>query len=246
MFFRLIWHEKFLSKNGSGKYTYQMFRDDISLDCILQPNGIIMSYKTEQENFWSGEFGDAYIERNQCEKSISSNVALFSKILNLTSSISSVIEFGANIGLNLEAMKHLLPGAELSAIEINEKAVNKLKEIPKVHVYHSSILDFQPDRKRDLVFVKGVLIHIHPDELKNVYALLYKTSKRYICIAEYYSPSPVEIEYRGHKEKLFKRDFAGEMMDQFLDLSLVDYGFVYHGDCNFPQDDITWFLLKKA
>ena len=204
-----------------------------------------MSYKTEQEYFWSGEFGDAYIERNQCEESLSSNIALFSKILNSTSSISSIIEFGANIGLNLEAMRHLLPGAELSGIEINEKAVNILKEIPQIYVYHSSILDFQPDRQRDLVLIKGVLIHINPDELKNVYALLHKTSKKYIFIAEYYNPSPMEVTYRGYEGRLFKRDFAGEIMDQFPDLSLVDYGFVYHRDCNFPQDDITWFLLKK-
>jgi spore coat polysaccharide biosynthesis protein SpsF len=26
---------------------------------------------------------------------------------------------------------------------------------------------------------------------------------------------------------------------------LVDYGFAYHRDPNFPQDDITWFLLEK-
>ncbi len=69
-------------------------------------------------------------------------------------------------------------------------------------------------------------------------------SKKYILIAEYYNPTPVEMEYRGHREKLFKRDFAGEMMDQYNDLTLVDYGFVYHRD-PFPQDDITWFLMKK-
>ena len=74
-----------------------------------------MSYKTEQESFWSGEFGDEYIGRNQGKVSIASNTALFSAILNSTNSISSIIEFGANIGLNLEAIKCLLPEAELSA-----------------------------------------------------------------------------------------------------------------------------------
>ena len=41
-------------------------------------------------------------------------------------------------------------------------------------------------------------------------------------------------------------NFAGEMLDRFRDLRLVDYGFVYHRDVNFPQDDITWFLMEKA
>ena len=111
--------------------------------------------------------------------------------------------------------------------------------------YHSSILDFKPDDIRDFVLIKGVLIHINPDELQKVYELLYKTSKKYICIAEYYNPSPVEVKYRGHDGKLFKRDFAGEIMHKFPDLMLINYGFVYHMDNNFPQDDITWFLLKK-
>ena len=64
-------------------------------------------------------------------------------------------------------------------------------------------------------------------------------------IAEYYNPTPVEVKYRGHDGRLFKRDFAGEMLDRFPDLKLVDYGFNYHRDHNFPQDDGNWFLLEK-
>jgi spore coat polysaccharide biosynthesis protein SpsF len=204
-----------------------------------------MSYKTEQEYFWAGEFGDEYTGRNQANATVASNTALFSKILSSTNSISSIIEFGANIGLNLEAIRRLLPNAELSAIEINETAIVKLKEIQNIKIYHSSILDFQPDKDRDLVLIKGVLIHINQNELQKVYELLYKTSKKYICIAEYYNPSPVEVRYRGHEGKLFKRDFAGEIIKQYSDLNLIDYGFVYHRDHNFSQDDITWFLLEK-
>ncbi len=204
-----------------------------------------MSYKTEQETFWSGEFGDEYIERNQGKAVIAANTALFSKILQSTNSISSIIEFGSNIGLNLHALKSLLPLAKLSAIEINQKAAAKLKEIGDIHIHQTSILDFQPTEEYDVALIKGVLIHINPDELNAVYERLYKASRKYICIAEYYNPSPVALSYRGHDSKLFKRDFAGEMLDKFPDLKLVDYGFVYHRDNNFPQDDTTWFLLEK-
>jgi len=44
---------------------------------------------------------------------------------------------------------------------------------------------------------------------------------------------------------LFKRDFAGEMLDRYPALKLLDYGFVYRRDPLFPQDDMTWFLLEK-
>lgn len=203
-----------------------------------------MVYKTEQENFWATEFGDAYINRNDDLQIIAGNINLFSKILGLTTNVKSVIEFGSNIGNNLKAIKALIPNSELSAIEINQKAVEILKE-QDVKIYAQSILDFEPDYQRDLAFIKGVLIHINPDELQNVYEKLYVSSKKYILIAEYYNPSPVTIPYRGHTDRLFKRDFAGEMLDKYKGLKLVDYGFTYHRDNNFPQDDITWFLLEK-
>ena len=42
-------------------------------------------------------------------------------------------------------------------------------------------------------------------------------------LAEYYNPTPVSVLYRGHKGKLFKRDFAGEMLDKYNDLNIIDY-----------------------
>ncbi len=202
--------------------------------------------KTEQETFWEGSFGDEYTIRNNAERFLSSNIALFSKILARTQGVGSILEFGSNQGLNLHALNQLLPMAELSAVEINEQAVSELKKWGKTKVYHESILDFNPDYSRDLVLIKGVLIHINPDRLKDVYEKLIAASKRYVVVAEYYNPSPIAIPYRGHEGKLFKRDFAGEMLEQFKGLKLLDYGFAYHRDPNFPQDDITWFLMEKA
>lgn len=204
-----------------------------------------MTFKTEQENFWATEFGDDYIERNDDLQLVAGNINMFSKILGRTISVKSVIEFGSNIGNNLKAIKSLIPDSNLAAIEINQKAVEILKNELDVKVYAQSILDFEPDYKRDFVFIKSVLIHINPDELQNVYEKLYNSSKKYILVAEYYNPSPVTILYRGHSNRLFKRDFAGEMLDKYPDLVLVDYGFSYHRDNNYPQDDITWFLLEK-
>lgn len=205
-----------------------------------------MQFRTTQEDFWAGIFGDDYIDRNMSSQLIAANTVLFSRIISRTSNIKNVIEFGSNVGLNLIAIKQILPNAELSAIEINEKAVNSLRNWGQVKVYHQSILDFIDDSPRDFVFTKGVLIHINPEVLHEVYEKMYKTSQKYICIIEYYNPTPQEIPYRGNQGKLFKRDFAGEILEQFSDLELVDYGFVYHRDINFPMDDISWFLLKKT
>lgn len=96
------------------------------------------------------------------------------------------------------------------------------------------------------MFTKGVLIHIDPEALPSAYMRMYESSDRYVLLSEYYSPNPVELPYRGHSGKLFKRDFAGEMLEQFPNLRLLDYGFSYHRDPNFPQDDTTWFLMQKG
>jgi spore coat polysaccharide biosynthesis protein SpsF len=202
-------------------------------------------FKTEQEEFWHGTFGNEYIGRNQSGQLLASNVHFFSKILQYADPIQSILEFGCNVGMNMNALEVLLPDSEISGIEINELAAKKLAEKPSFKVYNQSILDFQVDYKRDLSLIKGVLIHINPEELKTVYQKLYDSSSKYICIAEYYNPSPVAINYRGHQNKLFKRDFAGEFMELFTDVKLVHYGFAYHRDKAFPQDDITWFLLQK-
>lgn len=202
-------------------------------------------FKTSQEEFWAGDFGNEYTARNRGVDWVACNTALFAKIFSGMKPIRTLIEFGANIGLNLQAIRRLLPSVELSAVEINRKAVDELRQLDYVKVYPQSVHDFSPDYSRDLVLVKGVLIHLNPESLPRVYDLLYETSNRYICLAEYYNPTPVAIPYRGHTDKLFKRDFAGELLGRHEDVRLIDYGFVYHGDPKFPQDDITWFLLEK-
>lgn len=204
-----------------------------------------MSFKTEQEEFWATEFGGEYIERNKSQEYLSSNVNYFSNIFKSTQKIDSVIEFGANIGMNLKAIKCLLPNADIEAVEINKDAFEILHNIPNIKAYNESILDFKTDKKYNFVFTKGVLIHINPDMLQSVYEKMYNLSSKYICIGEYYNPNPVSIPYRGHDNKLFKRDFAGEIMEKYPDLKLINYGFCYKRDNNFAQDDITWFIMEK-
>ena len=201
--------------------------------------------KTPQEEFWAGEFGNAYIERNMSDQLLASNVHYFSRILEACSKVDSVLELGANIGMNMKALRILLPHASLSGVEINKQAYEQLISINGVKGHLSSIYDFTPEQSYDFVFIKGVLIHLDPDMLSVAYEKLYSCSSKYICIGEYYNPSPVALNYRGHEGKLFKRDFAGEFMDQYSDVELVKYGFAYRKDPLFPQDDINWFLLRK-
>lgn len=203
-----------------------------------------MDYSTEQEAFWAGEFGSNYSSRNNSEALLFSKVAMWSNILRSANSIASVKELGCNIGLNLLALNKLNPELKLSGIEINAEAAQQAKELNIADVINGTILESIEGEKYDLTFTVGVLIHINPEKLKSVYDNLVNKSNRYVMVAEYYNPSPVNISYRGNEETLFKRDFAGELMEQY-GLKLVDYGFIYKRDNWAPQDDITWFLLEK-
>jgi pseudaminic acid biosynthesis-associated methylase len=206
----------------------------------------LFDYSTEQETFWAGEFGSDYIDRNKSEQLLASNLNFFVKALKQAGKIQSCLEFGANIGMNLRALKLLYPNANLSGVEINSVASKILTQlIGAKNVYEGSIFNYPVSVQSDLSLIKGVLIHINPEMLYKVYQKLYEASRKYILVCEYYNPSPVAINYRGHSNRLFKRDFAGELMDSYSDLVLIDYGFSYKRDPVFPQDDITWFLMEK-
>jgi pseudaminic acid biosynthesis-associated methylase len=203
-------------------------------------------WNTEQEQFWAGKFGNEYCERNRDTGLVAGNLRLFSDVLARAPGVRTVIEFGANIGLNQRALRQLLPDASLSALEINAEAAIELTNLGFLDdVFNQSLLTFVPPKGYDLAFTKGVLIHLAPEMLQDAYRVLYEASSRYVLVVEYYSPSPMMIPYRGHDQRLFKRDFAGEMLDAYPALRLVDYGFIYRRDPVFPLDDVTWFLMEK-
>lgn len=207
-----------------------------------------MRYQTEQEQFWAGEFGNEYIKRNDLSSSsLASRLALWTQVArNFSQHPSSILELGANIGINLHAFKMLMPKATLTGVEINVTAAETLRRWGGAEVVESSLFEFAPQEKWDFVFTSGVLIHLNPDMLPKAYALMASCSAHYVCMVEYYNPSPVSVAYRNNTEKLFKRDFAGEFLDAYTDFTLRDYGFVYHRDPMFPGDDLTWFLLERC
>jgi spore coat polysaccharide biosynthesis protein SpsF len=203
------------------------------------------SERTPQEQLWAGEFGNDYIVRNRDGALLDSNRALFEKVLSRTNDVTSAIEFGPNIGNNLRALGDLMPSIELHGVEINATAAAEIQAWGGATVEVASLLDYAPTRQWDLSFTKGVLIHLPPESLPDIYDKLVEASSRYVMVCEYYNPSPVEVSYRGHEHALFKRDFAGEILDAHPELRLVDYGFTYHRDPLHPLDDSTWFLMEK-
>lgn len=206
---------------------------------------------SEAIDFWRGDFGSSYIDRNNSPELIKNNEALFRKALlpMAYTTPMRIIEFGANIGLNIHALRRIGPFStcEFSAVEPNEKAAEELRKIDGVNVYQTAMQDTDAPwgGGHDLALTRGVLIHVPEQSLPSAYATLYRASKRFILMVEYFSPSPREILYRGESGRLWARDFCGEMMDLYPDLRRVAYGFVDRRDPN-PQDSVTWWLLERT
>jgi len=192
--------------------------------------------------YWAGKDGDAYHQRQTVTDQ--ANVRYFANAL-AQHDPASAIELGCGDGRNMKALLQLHPLMRFVGVDVNLGALKQAAEYgctvgmsaadPKIH---AAVMP------ADLVYTKGVLIHIPPDQLPAVYDNIYHLSNDLILIGEYYAPQRTEILYRGQTGKLWKADFAGELMDFYPDLTLVDYGFHYHRD-RYPQDDITWFLLRK-
>ena len=203
-----------------------------------------MNFRTEQEDFWLGDFGKEYMVRNCSEDVLNLKLKTWSKILETMDPVKSIKEFGCNIGLNLRAINKLNPNIALSGIEIYPEAAKEASALNIAEIETGTIIEKLSFELVDMTFTAGVLIHINPNYLTQVYDNLVSNSRRYILVSEYFNPFPTSVVYRGNKNKLFKRDFAGELIDQY-NLKLVDYSFVYSRDKYAPGDNFTWFLLEK-
>jgi pseudaminic acid biosynthesis-associated methylase len=153
---------------------------------------------------------------------------------------------GANIGDNLRALR-ALSGAEFFAVEPNESARRRLtgdgvvSQANAIDGIASSI--GLPDGAVDLAFTCGVMIHIHPKDLLASCREIHRVSRRYIACIEYFSDQPEEVPYRGHSERLFRRDFGGFWLDAFPDLQVLDYGFSWQRLAGL--DNLTWWVFRK-
>jgi spore coat polysaccharide biosynthesis protein SpsF len=207
------------------------------------------SATTPQVDFWRGGFGNSYTDRNVASpEQLQSRRALWADILShtLPAPPRSILEVGANLGINLRALR-ALTSARFLAVEPNDKARGQLVDdgvvaAGDVRGGFASKIDL-PDGAADLVFTSGVLIHIHPDQLEASIREIHRCASRWIAAIEYFSDKPEMIPYRGHDDRLFKRDFGGFWLDTFPGLLVTGYGFAWKRVTGL--DNLTWWLFEK-
>jgi len=200
----------------------------------------------EQENFWAHEYAREYIRRNAAFDH-ELGVVCWKIMLAKAAKIATLLECGCNIGRNIGFLDTILPEARKSVIEISAMAFDFVTRQYRLdQSFKGSIVGSDFDVTFDLVFTMGVLIHIHPDELLGNMSKMFDYSHTYILMGEYFSRMPVMQDYRGKKDRLFKRDF-GKLFIENFPVRLVDYGFLWgylYDAAGF--DDGTWWLFEKS
>lgn len=182
-------------------------------------------------DFWSGDFGNKYTLRNRVDWV--GRVPFWESIINKTNA-RSVLEYGCNAGWNLSAIRSVFPDTGLCGVEINVLAAKQARAC-NIDV-HCSL----PDSlySYELVFTAGVLIHVPPQDLTETMENLINVSCDYVLAVEYAADAEEMVVYRGHKNKLWKRNY-GKLYEE-LGLAMVA-----EGNAGAGFDKCNYWLLKK-
>ena len=212
-----------------------------------------MAKITFQSKKWSGKFGREYADRsiitlNELDNVYRKNFGITRTELNslfvgkLKKNIK-ILEVGSNVGNQLLFL-HKMGFNNLYGIEINSHALECSKSRTKnISTVQGSVVDIPfKDEYFDVVFSSGVLIHVHPKDIKKAYREIHRCTKKYIWGYEYYAEKYTEIIYRERKNLLWKANFSKLYLKLFDDLKLVKEKKLQY----LNNDNIdTMFLLRK-
>ena len=199
---------------------------------------------TALEDLWSGDFGDAYVDRNR--NAAHGRDAFWRERVEQLAP-ASVLEIGCNIGGNLRPLSRFLPEGRLAGIDVNETALGVATEqVPSAELQVGSAYEVPfADGEFDLVFTTGVLIHLPPDGVGKAIDEIVRCSGKYVLCGEYFAETEEEVAYRGHDGALFRRDYGGIYQERHPGLKLLDKGFLAASEDS-SWDDVTWWLFERG
>lgn len=187
---------------------------------------------TEQMNFWLGQFGKDYTDRNTyTPEGIDTTyrnifgigrLEMDKRFLDSLDRNIRILEVGCNIGMQLQLLQEL-GFTNLTGIELQRYAIESAKQrLNGIDVLQGSALEMPfRDGWFDLVYTSGVLIHIAPKDLPVVMQEMVRCSKRHIWGFEYYKETTTELPYRGTQGFMWKAPFAQLFQSHAGPLKLV-------------------------
>ena len=171
---------------------------------------------TPQEEFWKSGFGTDYVERNRVNWK--ARIPFWRDIIRATGA-RSILEVGCGSGWNMLAIREVNDlmvswGCDINQTALQEAAAAGLSVVEAsvfdLHELMGGVAGF------DIVFTAGVLIHVSPADLSRAMDEIIAASRRYVLAVEYADEVEVEVEYRGHAQRLWRRPFGRLYQDKGL------------------------------
>jgi pseudaminic acid biosynthesis-associated methylase len=227
-----------------GRPTSLQARGNPAEDCAMDPIALELDQvlPAAQLAAWQGEFGRAYTERNVLDRR--TRAPAFREML-AGLALTRVLEVGCNRGHNLATLAEELGIAQVLGVEPGEHALQLARAAsPRASALagRAEALPFR-DAWFDLVFTCGVLIHVPPAGLDAALAEIVRCSRRYVLAIEYFAESEEQVEYRGHRELLWKRNYAAEYLRRNPNLHVLRQGYWDRAD---GFDRSHWWLMERA
>ncbi len=211
--------------------------------------------ETNQTKVWTSEFGKNYNSRNIYDTLEDHNNSYYEfygkskddlnkEILKELPKDLKILEVGSNVGYQLASLKRY-GFTKLFGIEIQRECVDKSKKLwDGIDIIYGSGFDIPyKDNFFDLVFTNNVLIHISPNDIDLVLDEMYRVSAKYIYGFEYFSENYETVEYRNHKDLLWKTDFESLFLKKFKNIKSV---FNKKYNClNFEGNIDKAYILEK-
>lgn len=210
-------------------------------------------FQTSQENVWRNYHGFRYVVHHMAENWQSTRTPFWEMLLQFVPDCRSILEMGCNIGANLKAINKLNPEIQISGIEINQHAVDVLRQSNVGEIHCGSILEADLGNTFDLVFTRGVLIHINPAELPRVLHNMAKHSQKYVLIYEHYSPTLVQPKGYARRVKggeagegyQFWQDYSGAFSALYPDWTVVQHGIDLRPGRAPKSGSMHWTLFRR-
>ncbi len=213
---------------------------------------------TPQIEFWSGDFGREYTDRNTYSPENwdafylhhfgVTKLEMNADALRDLPKDARILVVGCIIGLQLLGFQRM-GFTNLYGVELQQYAVEKAKSMTAgIQIIQGSGFDLPfKDGFFDLVCTNGVLIHIAPQDHAAFMGEIFRCTRRYVMGFEYKAAEVTRIPYRGHDGFLWKADFAGIYTSHFSDLTKVyERIYPYLSDQESGNQDSVFVLQKRA
>jgi pseudaminic acid biosynthesis-associated methylase len=213
--------------------------------------------KTPQVEFWTGNFGKEYTERNyqtiaDSDLAYKNNYGvkrseMNGEFLGSLNKESKILEVGCNIALQLLQLQSM-GFSNLYGIELQHYAVERAKEnVKNISIIQGSGFDLPfKDNYFDMVYTSGVLIHIAPADVNKFMSEIVRVSNKMVWGFEYYSPELKQLNYRGNEGFMWKANYPELYTKNFPELSIVKQKiYPYINDSEKGNEDIMYLLEKK-